>query len=830
MTTSVAWWIGAWAVAFGQDAGGLLTEVDQLGVVGSVLYVAAHPDDENTRLIHWLGRERGLRTAYLSMTRGGGGQNLIGSERTERLSVLRTGELLAARAIDGGQQLFTRMRDFGYSKSPEETLALWGRDEALDDVIRAIRTFRPDIIVTRFSADGGGHGHHTASARLAAEAFERAADPTYEMPGLPPWQARRLLRNESTWRLKEDDPIPEAWMGVDVGTYDPRAGQSAGEVAARARSQHKSQGFGSAPRIGVIDEYFTLTAGEPVVDGDPFGGLDLSWSRFDQSKRVTALLEKIGKRFDLRAPETVLPLLARLHRELDALEDGHWRQVKQRDVEQLMRHCAGIYLSARTSVMAAAPGDRISVVLRAAARREGSVELRGVEGPSFASEIPSWTAKLGKHPAEQTVELVLDADAPISQPHWLITSPTPTRYAVDDPEQRLIADRPPVAVTMTLDIAGVRQAVDVTVVHAITDRVRGEVLRPFEVLPRLTTTFGARGVLVPRGGSVEVPVTLTAPTLTEGTDALTAAWTIEAPVGITVTPTPWPVTLTPEAPERVVHLRIMASDDATAGPVTLRIAGEPAYQRHRIAYPHVPERTVLATAALRVTPVSLDRGAVTRVGYLPGSGDDVAEVLLSVGYNVEILDETQLTAKGLQGFDAVVFGVRAYNTRPGLIAHQSALLEYVAGGGTLIVQYNTSRRWTTLSDAIGPAALQVGRGRVTDEMALVTLEHPKHPMILGPNRLTEADFEGWVQERGLYFAESWDDAYVPLFSMADPGEDAQLGSTLVAAHGKGTFIYTGLSFFRQLPEGIPGAMRLFANLLAGANPRATAQRRRRSRR
>ncbi|MEM6925452.1 MAG: PIG-L family deacetylase [Myxococcota bacterium] len=810
MVGVMAMWSG---LAHGADAGDLLTRIDHLDVVGSVLYVAAHPDDENTRLIHWLGQARGLRAAYLSMTRGGGGQNLIGAEQAERLSVVRTGELLAARAIDGGEQLFTRMRDFGYSKSPEETLRLWGHEEALADVVRAIRTFRPDIVVTRFSAEGGGHGHHTASAQLAAEAFERAADPAYALDGLDVWQASRLLRNESTWRRPKDAPIPDDWLRVDVGTYDPRVGASSGEVAARARSQHKSQGFGSAPRIGPIDEYFTVTAGQPVDDGDPFGGVDLSWSRWPEGRRIAARVDRIRRRFDPREPEAILPLLAELHEALEELTDPHWRARMRSEVEALMRACAGVYVTARTSTVAAAPGEETTLTLTALVRRPATVDVVGVTGPAWAARLPAWTARLQSTVETLEAPLTVASTAPFSQPHWLVASPEPTRYRVDVAGDRLLPNRPPAAVRVRLGIQGVQQDIEVAIAQSTTDPVRGEVVRPFEVLPRVTATFDAPGVLVPRGGRVEVPMTLAAPTLTVDDEPIEVAWTLDAPSGVTVATEPATVTLGGASPQQSVTLRIAAAQDAVRGPVTVAIGSQPAHQRHRIDYPHLPERTVLAPASLAVTQVDLRRGRASRIGYLPGSGDAVPDALRSVGYDVVLVDEAQLA--DLSSFDAVVFGVRAYNTRPGLVAWQPALLDYVAQGGTLVVQYNTSRRWSTLSERIGPAPLTVGRGRVTDETAEMRFVEPEHPLMRSPNRLGAADFDGWVQERGLYFVEEWDEAYTPLFETQDPGEEPQQGALLVTKHGRGTFVYTGLSFFRQLPAGVPGAMRLFANLLAG---------------
>ena len=780
-------------------AGQLLREIDRLQVVGSVLYVAAHPDDENTRLLSWLVGERGLQATYLSMTRGGGGQNLIGSEQAELLGVLRTEELLAARRIDGAQQLFTRMRDFGYSKSTEETLERWGRASALTDVVRAIRQVRPDIVVTRFAPDWGGHGHHTASAELAAEAFAKAADPSFATPGLPPWQATRLLHNTSTWRRGPDFVVPDDWMQIDAGSYDALSGRSWGEVAAASRTMHKSQGFGSAPRVGPSLEYFTLTAGAP--SRDPFGGIDTSWSRMPGTQRLQRHLARASTGFNPRAPHRALPHLARAHAELTALPEAAepWRTLKLHELERVMLRCAGVWLTATADQAAVAPGTEASVSLTALARAPISWTLHDVSwntghlaGPgSLTTEKWSETASVpvGEH---------------ISRLHWLADVPSPTQYNIRSPTLHNTPATPAtVKVTFELTIANTRLAVEVPVRFSRTDPVRGEVHRDLEVLPPITVTPKVAHLMLPRGQEEHIELTLRA-----FTGPASGTITFSVPEGFTVEPATLPVTFAEGEVEKTAELRVTA--DPKAAPGVLRATHEAASM---LSYAHIPERTVLRPVDVNLVPLSLSRGNVARVGYLQGSGDRVAEGLRSVGYAVEEIDETAIR-DSLDRFDAVVLGIRAYNTRPGLPALHDALMAYVERGGTLIVQYNTSRRWGPLASAIGPEALDVGRGRVTDETATPDFLEPEHPVMRHPNRITSADFDGWVQERGLYFVESWHESYTPIFAFSDPGEEPQSGALLVAEHGKGRFIYTSLSFFRQLPAGVPGAYRLFANLLA----------------
>lgn len=777
------------------SAGELLREIQHLQVVGSVLYVAAHPDDENTRLLSWLVGHKGVDATYLSMTRGGGGQNLIGPEQSELLGVIRTGELLAARGIDGASQRFSRMRDFGYSKSPDETLRIWGKAAALSDVVDAVEAVRPDLIITRFATTGRNHGHHTASAILAGEAFKTAK-----------WKAKRLLHNRSHWRIKPDTDTSK-WLTLDVGTYDPRTGQSFGEVAGHSRTMHKSQGFGSAPKVGPQMEFFSVEGGAALTpDQDIFEGVDLTWGRFKGTGPLIAALKQAEQGFDPTAPHTVLPHLAQAHALLDSVDDKFWRERKQAEVRRVMQACAGLWITARVDQPAMVPGQTAQVTLTALNRSPAKVSFKAV-GPGKPVELTMNT------PFTETFQLPTQPDRAPTVPFWLAKPPTTANYVIDDPTLRTLPDLPPdLSLPFEATIEGVQIPLLVPVLYARTDAVLGERIHPLELLPPVTATFAQRGIMLPLGTSATTRVTLRA-------DAGPAKGTVvfTAPEGVQVTPASVAFDLTNAAPEQVVALQLRATKSARPGPLSAQAsvgARTWRFQQTRIDYSHLPTRTVLQPAKMQLSPVDLKRGPVQTIGYVPGSGDVVADALRAVGYTVEEIDAGDIAAGNLSRFNAIVMGIRAYNKEPRLMALHAQLMAYVKAGGRLMVQYNTNNRFNPLEGLIGPHPFNISRKRVTDETAKMTPVDPSHPALNTPNQLTDADFAGWVQERGLYFADTWDEKYQPIFSANDAGEDPLQGSTLVARHGEGVFVYTGISFFRQLPAGVPGAYRLLANLLA----------------
>lgn len=793
-------------------AGHLAHELDRLAHTGRVLYVAAHPDDENTRLLAYLANGLHLTTAYLSMTRGGGGQNLIGAEQGDLLDVIRTEELLAARRTDGARQLFTRMRDFGYSKSAAETLALWDHDEALADVVWVIRSFQPDVIITRFDETPPNHGHHTASAILAREAFAAAADPG-RFPeqlerGVGPWQTDRLLRNQGLWR---GDPPPEGALALDVGAYDARLGLGYGELAALSRSLHRSQGFGVPGQRGEILEYFVPLAGTKP-GADIFEGLDLGWGRFGApAAPLIAALERARAALERDAPERAIPALLEAHRALDALPDVVRVRDARRDLEHLIASAAGLFVRATAGRPTAAPGTEVRLELEVVMGRPADVVLQRIEFPHAAPLDPAVRLVANaRHSFPQPI--TLPADTPVSVPYWLAVPGPRGRQAVAD--SRLVGEPlglPALAVTARFRLGNRTITISVPVEHASVDPVLGERLRRVVVVPPATVTPEREATMVVNGHAASVALRVRA-----GRDDFSGEVSLALPAGWRVEPAAQPVALATAGAETTVRFDVTAPAGAgsiEATPVLAADGRRWSFAEATIDYPHIPVQLVLQPSTLRLAPLAIALPAGT-IGYIPGSGDSVAEDLAHVGASVVVLDEETIRGGDLSRFAAIVVGIRAYNTRPFLRAAHPRLMAFVEAGGTLLVQYSTNSRLAPMESQIGPFPFEISRDRITDEAAAMTLLAPEHPALHAPNAIGTADFEGWVQERGIYFAAKWDERYTPLFAGADPGDAPLEGSTIVARHGRGRFVYTGLAFFRQLPAGVPGAYRLLANLLA----------------
>jgi len=827
----------------------------KLGVVGSALYVAAHPDDENTTLLAYLGNGRLLRTGYLSVTRGDGGQNLIGAEKGPDLGLIRTQELLAARRVDGAEQFFTRARDFGFSKSPDETLKIWGRDPILADMVFVIRRFRPDVIITRFSpGPADTHGHHTASAMLAVQAFRAAADPRFHPEQLTgdvtPWQARRLMWNRTSWSVKPGEGNT-GFQPMDVGGYQPLLGLSFGEMAADSRSMHKSQGFGIARARGPAIEYFKVldeasdeaTGSAPVAKGAGkgsavvLGGIDFSWNRFKGTARLRTLIEKAARTFRPTAPHDTIPALLAIDAALDAVPDAGWRAQKKKEVRDLIAACAGLFVDATAADYQAAPGTDLEITAIAINRSPFPLTLREVRWPAGAaptavgralSSVANLAAASKDEPAsfEAKNKLHLPADLRPTTPYWLEAPPEAGLYPVADPH---LIGAPEADAPLRVEFVFTAGARTFTLVRPVsfkwTDPVMGERYRPLEITPAVSVRCDGDVLMFPDADASARPLTVH---LTAGAAGVAGTVRPTAPAGWSIEPASIPFSLPSKNSEASVtfHVRSAARSGA-AQPGVLHVLAEVgvgAGAAHlsrgivRIEHAHIPTQTRLVDADVRLVPLALLTGG-TRIGYLPGPGDEVPASLRLVGYDVTILGDDALAggAPALARFDAIVVGVRAFNTNDRLRAAHATLMAYVAAGGVLVVQYNTNNRLAPLSGAIGPYPFEIGRERVTDQEAAVTFLQDRHPALTTPNAITARDFDGWVQERGLYFAETWDAHYETVLSMHDPSEKPLAGSILWARHGKGTFVYTGLAFFRQLPDGVPGAFRLFANLLAGGH-------------
>jgi LmbE family N-acetylglucosaminyl deacetylase len=789
------------------DAAHLERLLDRLLVVGNVLYVAAHPDDENTRLLAFLSNGMLLRASYLSVTRGDGGQNLIGPELGRELGLIRTQELLAARAVDGAEQFFTRARDFGFSKNAEEALSIWGHDAVLADVVLAIRRFRPDVVMTRFPTDWKDtHGHHTASARLTVEAFALAADPAYmpdaEHRRLGPWKAKRLVWNAPSWASTEKQLA--AFPRIDIGMYDPWLGLSYGELAADSRSNHKSQGFGAARQRGPTPEHFQVLEGEPMRTS-PFDGLVFDWSRVPGTEKLVEELRRARAAFQPATPEAAIPELLSARAELLRLPENPWKAQKLAEIEQAILGCAGLFAEVVADRPTTSPGASLPVTLTALLRRPAPVTLADARLSGQSVKVAR-TLLVGQ-PLELPETLSVPANTRVSNPVWLELPATAGLYPVRDPSLvGLPEEAPPLQAELVFNFGDQSLLVHRAVVYKWVDPVLGERYRAVEVLPAVTVNPEAALLLFPEASEKGLKVTVRSVTGATGT------LTLEVPQGFLVTPQSQQFSLKAGG-EVTLSFQVTPPKQAASG--TLRAVATVGGKRfdrglRRVEYAHIPIQTWLPPAEVVLTRVDVHH-ARHRIGYVAGPGDEVPAALRQVGYDVIPLTLAELRDQPLGRFEAIVFGVRAYNVEPRLAALHDKLMAYAEGGGTVIVQYNTTNWPSSSPPALGPFPFTIGHGRVTDEAASVT--STPHKILSSPNAIGAEDWMGWVQERGLYFAETWDERYAVPLSMHDPGEQPLRGSLLIARVGKGAFIYTGLSFFRQLPAGVPGAFRLFANLV-----------------
>jgi LmbE family N-acetylglucosaminyl deacetylase len=791
------------------DAAARQLALDRLLVTGSALYVAAHPDDENTAMLAYLAQGRGVRTAYLALTRGDGGQNLIGTEQGDALGVIRTHELLAARAIDGAEQFFTRAVDFGYSKTPEETLRFWGHDEVLADVVWVIRSFRPDVVIVRFPANGdGGHGHHTASALLAAEAFAAAGDPArfpQHLAFAAPWQAKRLVWN--AWRRPGSAPPVDAppSVTVDLGAFDPLLGRAYSELAAEARSLHKSQGFGASSRRGALPNDLQHVAGD-VAKADLFDGVVLSWNRVAGGAAVAAAIERVRAAYDGRRPATVVPLLLDVLALIDGLPAEPLVEAKRTETLELIQACAGLWLDATVALPEITPGSSAKVTATALNRSDLPLVLERLAVTHAAALAPG-AALVENRASSHELTVTVPADMPYSQPFWLAAAHRGGRYEIADQRLRGAAHGPPqLAATFTLRLGERRFEVTKPVVHRWTDPVEGEREREPAIVPPVTVRVELPVFVF--AGPAPRPVRLIARAHAVGSAVLE----LRPPQGWQVEPARFDINFAKTGEERLLAVTITPLAAPASGTLEVRLASprqEAARTAIMIDYPHIEPQTMLPEASAHLVRVDV-RTAARRIGYVMGPGDEIPAILRQLGLDVVLLSDDDLEGGDLDGFDAIVVGARAYNSRERLAALQPRLLAYAERGGRVVVQYQTARELVT--DRIGPYPFEVSRTRVTDETAAVTLA-TGHPLLASPNPIGPGDFAGWVQERGLYFAQKWDERYEAPIAMADPGEEATGGALLFARHGKGSYVYTGLAFFRQLPAGVPGAIRLFVNLL-----------------
>ena len=792
----------------------ILLQLKKLNVLGSVLYVAAHPDDENTRLLAYLANGKLYRTGYLSLTRGDGGQNLIGDEQGIDLGLIRTQELLSARRIDGAEQFFSRAFDFGFSKSPEEAFKFWGHDKILSDVVWVIRKFRPDVIITRFPTTGeGGHGHHTASAILAGEAFEAAADPT-KFPeqltqGVTVWQAKRLLWN--TFNFGGNNTTRDDQFKIESGDYNAVLGKSYGEIAAASRSQHKSQGFGVAGQRGSVIEYLKTIKGIAPVK-DLMDEVDVDWSRINEGEIAKQVNEIIAK-FDVVQPEKSVPALVNLYKKVETLPESFWKTEKLGEINDLIQSCSGLFIEATTNTQYAVQGDSLKINL--VVNNRSGANILSADAHLNDDYVIFDQLKKNENSVKEYGMIVRTTTKP-TQPYWLENTMDKGSFNVTD--QKLIGkgESDPVSVVFSMLVEGKEFKFTKPIQYKHTDPVKGELYQPLTILPKVELNYVGNGFLSINNKPVEIGTHIKS-NLSVPTD-----YTITKKISAKISNSKNPFIFKSSASDLVINetstFKFTGIDSDYVEEIKLQASdGINLYHQYRknIEYDHIPSIVYFHDATAKLSKIDLKiEGSM--VGYIPGAGDKVPEALELMGYKVIILKESDIKASNLKQLDAIITGVRAYNTNDWMNNVYDELMQYVKDGGVLLVQYNTSNRNGPVIAKIAPYSFSISRNRITDEEAKVNFLMPNHPALNYPNKITDRDFDGWIQERSIYHAENTDPAYKKILSMKDPGEKEHDGSLIIADYGKGRFVYTGLVFFRELPAGVPGAYRLFANLIANS--------------
>ncbi len=786
----------------------------RLNVTGSVLMIAAHPDDENTELLAYFARGLHLRTAYLSLTRGEGGQNLIGPEQGEVLGVIRTQELLQARRIDGAEQYFTRAIDFGYSKSADEALAKWGHEKVLSDVVWVIRKFRPDVIVLRFSGTPrDGHGQHQASAILGREAFEAAADPKRfpeQLKYVSPWRAKRVVWNTFAFtrqQQEESEKMPQRIV-IDTGKYDPILGYSYSEIAGMSRSAHSSQAMGVPQPKGTRRSIVVPVAGDAARQ-NLFDDIDLTWKRVPGGEAVGSILAEAQRRLEPETPENVVPLLLQARQKAAAINDPIAKR-KLAEIDEAIALCMGLWLDASADRATVVHGGQVQINLNVVNRSRLPARLTSVRVNGEADGSGPTLLEYNQ-PVTKRITVKLDPDEPVTQPYWLRLRPAGAMYRVTDQKLIGLPESPPaLRARFALEIHGQQLEFERPVQHRYINLARGELTRPLEVVPPVALELPSGAMLFPEAKPRRITVRV------RGNAPASGELRLDLPSGWKSEPARQPFHFASAGEQAAVEFQVSPPAARTREEVkaVATVNGrEVASGMQTIEYPHIPPQMLFPAARVPVVRVDVQTSARS-VGYIMGAGDGVLEALRQMGCAVTLIDSEMMARGDLSRFDAIVMGVRAQSVRPDVRANRQRLLDYVSKGGTLVVQYNRLEQNFGPEDTIAPYPITIGTARVSVEEAPVAFPNPSHPVLQKPNRIVAADFDGWVQERGLYFATRWDPRYEVLFTSHDPGEPPQGGGALFTRYGKGAYVFTAYAWFRQLPEGVPGAYRIFANLIS----------------
>ncbi len=790
--------------------GEIYVDLQKLFSMKRVLYVAAHPDDENTRALAWLSLGEKAETAYFSLTRGDGGQNLIGNELSEDLGVLRTQELLAARSHDCAKQYFSRAVDFGYSKSAKESFELWGKDQLMADLVLMIRKFQPDVIITRFPPDKrGGHGHHTASALLAMEAFEKANDPKYmkeQVADYGIWKTRSLYWNTSYWwdeNIKEIAENNSDYLVADIGGYNPQLGMSYNEIGTLARSEHKCQGFGGLVELGSRVEYFKFLAGERLKNS-LFEKSERSWSRM-VDENFQNKFQQVINNFDFINVENNVTGILSILKVLQSLPNSYLIEEKIDRCKQILIDCLGLDLEIIANDYSFIQGDSVELSANVINRTNLGLKILGIALSSGEETQFSDSLKYNQMFSES---IISSGNNDISNPYWLNQGFKNVFVVTDTKDLGEPESAPSISALFKFSLNKDFFEVKIPVTYKWRDPSFGERTRPLIATPEFTSTFSKQQLLIAPDKKETVQFKLRS-----FKDSLVDEITVKVPDGWVVIPPRISVSLDNMHSEEWYEFTVVGGANAKQGDIRLfNSKGEPLLSYKEIAYDHITTQALFKKAKLKCTLLDVKINA-GRIAYIKGAGDVVPQAIEQLGFQVDVFSVKDLPLIQLDTYQTVVLGIRVYNVKPELLNFTDQLNQYVVKGGNVIMQYNTAYR-SLIGKEFGPFHFELSRNRVTEEDAEVTFLNSAHPILNYPNQISKEDFDNWVQERGLYFAANWSKEYTPLLSWADEGEDPQHGALIVAKHGKGQFIYTGISFFRELPNGVVGAYRLFANMLS----------------
>lgn len=780
-------------------------QVQKLNFLGKVLYVAAHPDDENTKLITYFSNHYHAQTAYLSLTRGDGGQNLIGTELREKLGAIRTQELLAARRIDGGEQFFTRANDFGFSKEPNETFAIWNKNEVMEDVIQVMETFRPDIIVNRFSHNTPGttHGHHTASAMLSLEAYD-----------LIKYKPKRIFFNTSWWFYGSQEAFDAAdkskLLAINSNVFYPLKGKSNNEIAALSRSQHKCQGFGTLGSRGDETEYLELLKGDLPSNTNLFEGIDTSWNRVKGGNEIGKILYEIEKNFNFGNPSVHIPNLIKAYDLIQNLEDSHWKEIKSKQIIKIIEACSGLFMEAVADTETTTKDSNFNINIEVINRSQSNAKLISVKALQLPLETKNSVLKNNEKINFQLKNVVIGENADYSNLFWLKEQQTEGMYRVSDKSIRILPEvSSNFPVVFTIEIEGKTIEFVKNICYKFNNPDDGETYVPFTVLPDVTTKIEPEVIIFNGTQAKEITVSVKAHKANAK-----GILSLNIPNDWKVNPKEIPFEITTKNEEKKFTFTLYPTKPEIATKLSAKAQiGNQTFDDKLITiqYPHIPKQTILVPSESKIVKLDIETKG-KNIGYIIGAGDEVNKNIENLGFTVTNINVNEITDDNLKRFDAIILGIRAFNVIDELKYKNKTLFNYVANGGNLIVQYNTTNNLVTKE--IAPYNLELSRDRVTDENAKVTFLQPDHKVLNQPNKITSKDFEGWVQEQGLYYPNKWSSEFIPILASNDEGESSKTGGLVIAKFGKGNYIYTGLSFFRELPEGVSGAYRLFANLIA----------------